>query len=322
MFYGLLFVLLFVFINGYFKLADHYNIIDKPNKRSSHTAVTIRGGGVIFTVGAIAWFVWSGFMFPYFMLGLILISIISFADDVKPIPNRLRLLVHFAAALLLFYQLNMWGLPWWAWLIALVVTTGIINAFNFMDGINGITGGYSLAVLFGLWLVNNFQFGFIDNQFMYCIAIALLVFNFYNFRGKAKCFAGDVGSVSIAFILIFLLGKLILGSGNIIYIFFLTLYGVDSVLTIVHRIYLKENIFEAHRKHAYQVMANEGKISHQKISVAYAIIQALINGFIVLLIDRLPNGNVAGCIFLLLVLLTAIYIMVKRKFYSLQITGG
>lgn len=322
MFYGLLFVLLFVLINGYFKLAGHYNIIDKPNIRSSHTAVTIRGGGVIFTIGAIAWFMWSGFMFPYFMLGLILISLISFADDVKPIPNRLRLLFHFAASLLLFYQLNIWGLPWWAWLIALVVTTGIINAFNFMDGINGITGLYSLAVLFGLWLVNNFQFSFIDNKFIYCIAIALTVFNYYNLRGKARCFAGDVGSVSIAFILIFLLGKLILNSGNIFYIFFLTLYGVDSVLTIIHRIYLKENIFAAHRKHAYQVLANEGKIAHRKISIAYAITQALINGLVVVLIDRLPNAYVAGCIFVLLLVLTAVYIMVKRKFYIFQTGGG
>ncbi|MBC7886432.1 MAG: glycosyltransferase family 4 protein [Ferruginibacter sp.] len=317
MYYIIFLAALGLLINGYFRVADYFNIIDKPNSRSSHTEITIRGGGIIFSLGAIAYFISSGFQFPYFISGLLLISTISFMDDIKTVSRSTRLIVHFNAVLLLFYQLELFSFPWWTWLFALIITIGIINAYNFMDGINGITGGYSLAVLTGLWLANNYTFAFIDNKFLYCVAIALMVFNWYNFRLKARCFAGDVGSVSIAFILIFLLGKLILGSENIIYLFFLTLYGVDSVLTIVHRILLKENIFEAHRKHLFQVLANEAGISHQLISIGYTVVQVLINTMIVALIGTLSLQYMALIIALLLIICTIIYVVVKKKYYKL-----
>jgi UDP-N-acetylmuramyl pentapeptide phosphotransferase/UDP-N-acetylglucosamine-1-phosphate transferase len=314
MYYIVLTISLLVIINFYFRIADHFNIIDKPNNRSSHTKITIRGGGIIFTIGAFAYFISSGLQLPYFVLGLLLISMISFLDDIRPRSRGIRLSVHFVAVLLLFYQLDLLAFPWWTWIFALIVTIGIINAYNFMDGINGITGGYSLAVLAGLWMANNYIIGFIDNRFIYSVGIAVMVFNVYNFRGKARCFAGDVGSVSIAFILIFLLGKLILSSGNIIYLFFLSLYGIDSVLTIIHRIYLKENIFEAHRRHFYQVLANEGGVSHVRVSIGYMVGQLMINGMIVLLVRRLDMGLLMGCMICLLIGLTMIYIIVKRRF--------
>ena len=141
-----------------------------------------------------------------------------------------------------------------------------------------------------------------------------MVFNVYNFRRKARCFAGDVGSVSIAFILIFLLGKLILTSGNIVYLFFLTLYGVDSVLTIIHRIYLKENIFDAHRKHFYQVLANEGGVSQLKVATGYSVVQFLINVMIVGLIGRLSTSWMVLVILSLLVGLTGVYVFVQRRY--------
>ena len=315
MIYLILFAVFFLLINVYFKIAARFNIIDKPNARSSHSAITIRGGGIIFINGALAYFILSEFQFPWFIAGLLLISCISLVDDIKTVSRNLRLIVQFAAVLLLFYQLNLFSFPWWIWIITLVITIGIINAYNFMDGINGITGGYSLGVLTSLWLANNYRFAFVDNQFIYFTGIALLVFNVYNFRTKARCFAGDVGSVSIAFILIFLLAKLILSSGNIMYLFFLTLYGIDSVLTIIHRLYLKENIFEPHRKHFYQVLANEAKILHINISAGYTILQTLINVLIVFMIDSFSMATQWIAIFLLVIILSAVYIVFKRKYY-------
>jgi UDP-N-acetylmuramyl pentapeptide phosphotransferase/UDP-N-acetylglucosamine-1-phosphate transferase len=239
-------------------------------------------------------------------------------DDIKTVSRSLRIVVQFIAVLLLLYQLNLFSFPWWTWIIALIFTIGIINAYNFMDGINGITGGYSLAVLAGLWMANNYRFAFVDNRLIYFTAIAVMVFNVYNFRRKARCFAGDVGSVSIAFILIFLLGKLILSSGNMVYLFFLTLYGIDSVLTIVHRLYLKENIFEPHRKHFYQVLANEAKIPHIQISAGYTILQMLINLMIVLMIDSLSITNQFVLISVLLIILSMVYLIIKRKYYRFE----
>ena len=241
----------------YFRIADHFNIIDKPNERSSHKQVVLRGGGIIFLIGAWIWSAFFGFQYPWFLIGVTLVATVSFIDDIRSLPDSVRLVVQFVAMFLMFYQFGIlnWQ-SWWMILLALIVCVGISNAYNFMDGINGITGGYSIAVLLPL-IYLNYKISFIDTNFLWVTLLSLLVFCFFNFRKRAKCFAGDVGSLSIAFIIVFALGKLILQTGDFTYIAFLALYGVDSVLTICHRILLHENLGKAHRKHAYQLMANE-----------------------------------------------------------------
>jgi UDP-N-acetylmuramyl pentapeptide phosphotransferase/UDP-N-acetylglucosamine-1-phosphate transferase len=182
--------------------------------------------------------------------------VISFVDDIRSISQGLRLVFHFTAMGLMFYQWELFALPWWTVVVALIVCTGIINAYNFMDGINGITGGYSLVVLGTLAFINHRVVSFVEPGLIYTMLCAVLVFNFFNFRKRAKCFAGDVGSVSIAFIILFLIGKLIIDTEDFSWIVLLAVYGVDSVLTIVHRLMLHENIGLPHRKHLYQIMAN------------------------------------------------------------------
>ena len=214
MYYLLILVLLFLAELFYFRVADRYNIIDKPNERSSHTKVTLRGGGIIFYFGAFAYFLTSGFEYPWFLLALTLVTFISFVDDIKSTGQMTRLLFHFFAMALMFYQWGLFSLSWWWIVIALIVCTGIINAYNFMDGINGITGGYSLVILAALAYINKEVVTFVEADFIYTVICSVLVFCFFNFRKRAKCFAGDVGSVSIAFILLFLIGRLIIGTGD------------------------------------------------------------------------------------------------------------
>jgi len=222
-------------------------------------------------------------------------------------------LVHFAAMGLMFYQWGLYDLPWYYTMLALIFCTGIINAYNFMDGINGITGGYSLAVAGGLWYINTYQVAFVDNDFIYMLVLALMVFNFFNFRTKAKCFAGDVGAISIAFIILFLLGLLIVKTDDFSYIIVLAVYGVDSVLTIIHRLFLKENIFEAHRKHVYQLLANELKIKHVLVSTFYALLQVLI------LVGFFIFQSHSYLYFGIIVLILSVgYIVIKKKFYHLH----
>lgn len=301
------FLVLFQFI--YFKIADKFNIIDKPNQRSSHTSVTLRGGGIVFYAGALAFYISSGFQYPFFMLGLSLIAVVSFVDDVRPLSSKFRLPVHFAAMALLFYEWGLFAQPWYFLLLALVLSVGIVNAYNFMDGINGITGAYSISVLLALLYVNVYISPFVDSQLLFFMLMAVMVFNFFNFRKKARCFAGDVGSVTIAFLIVFLLGKLIISTGNFTYILFLGVYGVDAVLTILHRIKLKENIFEAHRKHAYQLMANELRMPHLLVSLLYAMLQLVLS----FLVIQLP---VAALISVLL--LGVSYVLFKRKYFYLH----
>lgn len=313
MIYLICFFILVILELGYFKVADRYNIIDKPNLRSSHTSITLRGGGIIFLFGA--WLFWGifGLQYPWFILGLSLIGLISFVDDIHSLPDSARLVVQFIAMFLMFYQFGILNFnDWWIVLIALIVCVGIINAYNFMDGINGITGGYSIAVLLPMMYLNARE-EFISMPYLYVTGLSLLVFCFFNFRKKAKCFAGDVGSISIAFILLFALGQLILKTEDFSYIIFLAVYGADAILTICHRIQLHENLGEAHRKHAYQLMANELKIPHVAVASLYMAIQLAVSaGLIFLPVNHYVYLGIV------IVALAAAYLLFMKKNYHLH----
>lgn len=314
MVYFILLIILFCLELFYFKIADRFNIIDKPNLRSSHTTITLRGGGIIFYFSALAFFFYSGFQYPWFFLGLTLMTIVSFLDDILTLSNKIRLIVHFASVLLMVYQLEIFSMPWYYLLITFIIVVGVINAYNFMDGINGITACYSLAVGGLLLLVNN-KIDFINQDLLVFSLIGIIVFSFFNFRQKAKTFAGDVGSVSIAFILLFCLGALIIKSGNLIYILFLVVYGVDSVWTILRRLSLRENIFEAHRSHLYQYLGNEAKYNKLIISFFYGFIQFAI-GLLVIWIASFDWTIQIGFSACLLFVLSFVYLLIKQSIFK------
>ena len=313
MYYLIILVLLFVAELFYFRVADKCNIIDKPNQRSSHTRITLRGGGIIFYFGALAFFLTSEWAYPWFMIALTLITVISFVDDIRSTSQRLRLVFHFTAMALMFYQWGLFSLPWWTIVVALIICTGIINAYNFMDGINGITGGYSLVILVSLAYVNAEVISFAEQNFIYTMICSVLVFDFFNFRKRARCFAGDVGSVSIAFVVLFLIGSLILQTKDFSWLVLLVVYGVDSVLTIVHRLLLHENISMPHRKHLYQIMANELKIPHAVVSLIYMVVQAaVVAGYLALREYR--YGYLLGSI----LVLSLLYLLFMKRFFYLH----
>ena len=325
--YVIVFALLLVAELIYFKIADKFNIIDKPNQRSSHSTIVLRGGGVIFALSMIVWAVMMAVQgegqlvvsYLPFLAGLLMVAGVSFWDDVKSLPDSVRLIVQFVAMILMFFSMNIlhWDM-WWIVLIALIVCVGATNVINFMDGINGITAGYSLAVLVPLVLLNQ-ELAFMEPSFLVVAILGVLVFCIFNFRpkGKAKCFAGDVGSIAIAFIMLFAIGKLVVLTGDVTYLIFLLVYGVDGCLTICHRIMLHENLGEAHRKHAYQLMANELKIGHVKVSLLYMIMQLLVSlGFIYVC----PDTVLAHWMYLLgaVVVLGVSYVLFKKKYYHLH----
>ena len=281
--YLIFFVLLLILELFYFKIADKYNIIDKPNHRSSHTKPTIRGGGIIFPIALLLGWFYTRFEYSYFIAGLLLISFVSFLDDISHVKRRVRITVHLIAVILLFYQLGIYNLPFYWILLGFIFVIGTINAVNFMDGINGITGGYGLITILTLICVNLYIVSFTQTEYLIISALSLAVFNFFNFRIKARCFAGDVGSVSLAFILVFFIMQLIIKTNNVSYVLFLLIYGLDAVSTIIFRLIRKEHIAEAHRTHFYQFLANEKKIPHWRISGWYALIQCVVNVLILYL---------------------------------------
>ena len=317
--YGGISLILLLLELAYFRIADRFNIIDKPNERSSHSSIVLRGGGIIFLLGLWIWGAFFGWAYPWFLAAVTLIAGVSFVDDIRSLPDSVRLVAQFMAMAMMFFQLDMlhWEM-WWVVCLALIVCVGASNVINFMDGINGITGGYALASLIPLYLLNR-QLDFVDESLIAVTLLADLVFCLFNFRpkGKAKCFAGDVGSIGMAFILLFLIGKLVMQTGDVTYLVFLLVYGVDGCLTIVHRILLHENLGEAHRKHAYQLMANELKIGHVKVSLFYMALQLVISLAFVWLV---PMDASAHWLFMLAAtaLLSVAYLLFIKKYYHLH----
>lgn len=315
----------------YFRIADRFNIIDKPNQRSSHTRIVLRGGGIIFTIALWIWSIWYGFQYPWLLAGVTLAAGVSFIDDIHSLPDSLRLVVQFASMFLVFQEVGLLSVEdGGSWLVqglivltALIVCVGGTNIYNFMDGINGITGGYSLAILIPLIIKNEELIikngeGFVEPSLLIVVGLSLLVFCLFNFRKKARCFAGDVGSIGIALILTFCMARLMMVTGDVAWIVLFLVYGVDGVLTICHRIMLHENLGQAHRKHAYQLMANELKMSHVTVSLIYMGLQLAVSlGFIYLI----PNTIVAHWVYLVAaaLVLAVAYVLFKMKYYHLHV---
>ena len=319
MLYLLIFVVLLMAELIYFRLADKCNIIDKPNQRSSHSKVVLRGGGVIFLVGTWVWSCLYGFQYPWMLAAVTLAAGISFVDDIHSLPDSLRLVAQFVAMGLMFYQLDILHLDmWWIVLLALIVCVGATNIINFMDGVNGITGGYSLAVLVPLLLMNR-KIQFMESSFLIVAILSVVVFCLFNFRPKnrAKCFAGDVGSIGIGFYLIVLYREI--GDTDRRYNsgVFSVVYGVDGCLTICHRIMLHENLGEAHRKHAYQLMANELNMSHPVVSLVYMVLQLAVS---LVMVYALPDRVLVHWVYLgiVIALLAVVYLLFMRKYYHLH----
>jgi UDP-N-acetylmuramyl pentapeptide phosphotransferase/UDP-N-acetylglucosamine-1-phosphate transferase len=431
------YILLTVFLLGvfllYLRLARRLHIIDRPGERSSHSRPTVRGGGVIFPVAAIIWFFLVGWESPWAIAGLSLIALVSFIDDLKPLSGSIRLLVHLLAVGLLFYEIGLHHMYWYWIACALILAIGCINAFNFMDGINGITAGYALVSLGTFSLLNNagrllwpvfsqaapeaaaggvglfpktaipglfpdtatqvmaaaetpglvpvgaaldtasqslttsaetpgllsgggpglgfdtasqalttnaeitgvFPGGapglgldsasgwsldvpallgsesFLPPGLVGTVFVAVLVFAFFNARRRALAFAGDVGSISLAFLLSWMMIELMVFTHQAYWLLLFAVYGIDTSVTILIRLSQKKNIFKPHRQHLYQLLANEHGWPHLKVAAVFAAVQGAIN---LLTIYLVFTNRMNWVVFLVLgALLTVIYTTIRHQ---------
>jgi UDP-N-acetylmuramyl pentapeptide phosphotransferase/UDP-N-acetylglucosamine-1-phosphate transferase len=277
---SIVFITLFILMIGYFELAKKFNIIDKPNERSSHKGLVIRGGGIVFVFAVLIGLFFLRTIPWWFYIGFVAISALSFVDDIANLSPKIRLTIQFLAVSCLLYQLEFVGMPLWLLPFLLILCLATINAYNFMDGINGMNGMYSMSVLLSLvWL--NLNVFFFDMDLIRFLILSVLVFGFFNFRTKAKCFSGDVGSVSMAFVILFLIFVLIKKTGNWTFLLFLLLYGLDTFWTIVERFLNGEKLTQAHRKHFYQLLCNERKNPHLNVSFLYFSLQSIISFWVI-----------------------------------------
>lgn len=306
---GLVIVLVFVQLL-YLKFAQKLRIYDLPKDRSSHEIPTINSGGIIFPLAFILG-QFQGNILPIWVNGsLLILSFLSFWDDLRPISSWLKLFIQ-TSVLALFCYFQLWDIVSFSiWFAILFVAIGIINAFNFMDGINGMLGFYSIVVLLVL-LITNYFIPLYSWELIVLLISSLIIFGYYNFRKKAICFSGDVGSVSLGFIVIYFLSTAIVQTNHISFLLFVLVFGVDTFYTMIFRAFQGQNLFEAHRLHLYQFLTNELKISHLKVSAYYSITQLSISA-IVLLNILYFKINEWSLIFIFFVISSFCYYLIKR----------
>lgn len=307
----IVFVILLILMLVYLKLAKVYNILDIPSDRSSHTTPIIRGGGIIFPISILLYGFFVNLSFPYFFIAVIILSIISFIDDIYTISSSWRFLFQIIASILVLFEVFDEFSIYPILLFPLII--GGVNAYNFMDGINGITAAYSLVSLVSL-LAANYFIGFVDSELILMVIYSVVVFSFFNFRKKAICFSGDVGSVSIAIIIIFLVLKLVVFTSNPVFFLFLAIYAVDTGATLFTRAKRKVNILQPHREHLYQYMVDYLNWSHLKVTALYSTLQLLLN-FIVLFFISISSVKYSISFFIVF-LFISLYFFFKKKIFK------
>lgn len=310
-------ILLFIFELLYIYIAKRLNITDQPNFRSSHNYVALRGGGIIYPIAFILLIV-SNHIYGrsaidehihYFGWGLLLISGVGFIDDIIKIQPLIRLVFHFICSFFILYYVNVIQLiPNWLIPFYVFVIVAMLNTFNFMDGVNGMSGLYHLVFLLSMFYINKEIFRFTEEHMILYPLVASIVFLIFNFRKKALVFLGDIGSLAIAFWSISLLGMLIVKTDNYVWLLLLVVYGIEVFFTLLERMLNKENVLLPHRKHLYELLANEFGFDHRAISFIYVIIQLLINIFAI-------KYHHLGIVFILMTSIpfAIFYIIIKKR---------
>ena len=276
-YYILITAVLIIGIIIYLKMAEKWSIIDQPNSRSSHLVVTKRGGGIIYLIALVIYMISSNFNMPSIIICGLLLGIMGFIDDVKNLDFKIKLIFQ---CLTIGYFLSSGsynGLEWYLLILMFFLIISSINILNFMDGINGLTILYSLSFLISFYIINAHIIAFTDSNFLLIVILSNLIIGYFNIRKKAVCFLGDVGAITMGFIYAVLTINLILKTNSLSPLILFLVYFLDSGWTIVERLLAKENIFHPHRKHLYQLLVNEYKLSHLLVASIYFSIQALIN---------------------------------------------
>lgn len=263
-----------------------YGVVDRPNQRSSHTIPTIRGGGIGIVLS------WPTLLMLAYgvgfehngLSGVVLLalglSLVSFFDDINPLPASVRFLVHSAVAIGGLIFVGVEGIHWTLLLISFLFIAGYTNAFNFMDGINGLAASQTVITGLGTAAIAILVEGH-SESFTVLLSLVLsgsaVGFLPYNFP-RARMFMGDVSSASIGYVLAMLAMGLIYNHGVLLVVPFLCIHAnfiLDTGITLLKRILRGENIKAAHRSHFYQLLVRSGW-SHTKVTSFEIGLQGLI----------------------------------------------
>ena len=320
---SIIFAVLYVLFGRRCGLYDH------PNGRSSHATPTMTGMGLVMVCAFLFYGFSTGFTLPdYFVVGLLLLATVSFVDDLIFLKHSLRFVVQILAIAMMLWQMPFASQNQEHVILAvagLIFGIGVINAFNFMDGINGMLLLSSFVILGSFFYLNEFvtdsdgkALHYTDSNFIIAMMIALVVMGFLNVRNKALAFMGDVGSMTISMIILYLMYSLLLATGNYIYLLLFSVFGIDAGLTVCYKLILRENIFVPHRDFLFKRLVHIAKLPHLKVSVGYALAQLAINSTVLLLPVNMKYSQQLSLLFIGIFLQVAAYVllrntMVRRK---------
>ena len=321
-----LLVISFIFTTLFLKLLIpcfiHLKFLDKPNNRSNHITPISLGGGIvvlpiIFLVSYFAGYSWSYAN----IFTLIFLFLISLVDDLKNMRALYRLIVHFFCIFIYVHFLlleknfllifNDVYLKTIIYIFLILSITWFINAFNFMDGIDGITA-IQVIFLTSSLLVFNFFLGIENNILHFCLlgtALGFLVFNWH----PAKIFLGDAGSIPLGFLMLYLLVELFIKGYWVSVIILPMYYLLDTAITLFYRIWKREKFWRSHSQHFYQKAVRGGQ-SHEK--VCFKIIVLSIGLFIFSFLSILEKNNF---IFLILSFVWCIFFLLNFSNNKLSI---
>ncbi len=270
------------------KFGSKIALIDIPNKRSSHSLTTPRGGGI----GTLIAFVLIGILVANEILFTLIagtMGLLGLFEDRFTLAPKLRLLIQLvisASVVWLFLGLPTSKVASALFLFWIIFIIGTANFYNFMDGINGIAGltgivGFGLMAFFSHFVANKPDVALLS----VVLSAGCLGFLPFNFP-KAKVFMGDVGSIFLGFVFASFVLRLSITIGIFLcLVMFLCTFYADAIVTIFYRWRRGENLIKAHRGHLYQYMSNELGMPHWIVSLLYALSQ-FVFGFLALLAYR------------------------------------
>ena len=311
-YYIYLFLILLLAEAVYYALAKTLKIGVDANYRSSHTGFQLTGGGIVFIIALIACVCFYPKLFGHhsvFIIGAILLAIVSFIDDIHNISPSFRLIVQIAVVGATFHQYLFNG-NYDIFILIMLFGIGFVNAFNFMDGISGITGSYSIVALVSLYYsFSQHPAGGPYLTLTMTLVVAAIVFCIFNFQRRSMLFCGDVGAITMGFMLTYLMVNLIFITHDPTAITLFIVYGIDTSLTILQRIFKGDDIMQPHRLHLYQILVNQWGFSHAMVSTIYSATQFAIN----LAYFMIPTSYHWTYLISLAIILPTIYFVVKRS---------
>jgi len=315
---GSLLIILFLLEFIYLRLARKHSIFDTENERSSHSGNTIIGGGIVFLLALLIYSIYFNFPYPNYLIGAFILALVSFIDDLSYVKYSYRLLAHLVALTLVLPYLELTNLGYFSILGIVILGVGVLNSFNFIDGINGMLGLMSMIILVSILFIN-LTLNFTDTNFIIGIIMSVAVFLFFNFRKNPICFAGDVGSIVIGYFIFILIISLCFATHDYYYLLLISVPGAEAGLTLLFRILNNQNILMPHRTFLFHFLVHDAKLSHLAVSAIYALLQLILCILVIFTIHL--DQALKFIIFVFVILaLTAVYLYFRNKYYNIRIT--